>query len=51
MKDKLAFFNNRLKITFGRYLYNANEKKKEVARKRLEELLKAEELIKNGEST
>ena len=40
MKDKLAFFNNRLRMSFGKYLYTMKEKKKEAAQKRLEEILK-----------
>ena len=40
MKDKLAFFNSRLRMSFGKYLYTMNEKKKEAAQKRLEEVLK-----------
>ena len=49
MKDKLSFFNSRLRMSFGKYLYTMNEKKKEAARKRLEEVLKADEMIKQGE--
>lgn len=49
MKDKLAFFNNRLRMSFGKYLYTMNEKKKEAAQKRLEEVLKTVGEIKQGE--